>query len=107
MGMKNIRWGWSRPGPFAWCSRISRCCWSAARRLGRLMSPMRPMGGSTRPACLNPETGKPYGLDFPIITIADMVRVQKLLLDHLGVKHLLAVIGGSIGRMQVLPWGIA
>jgi homoserine O-acetyltransferase len=63
--------------------------------------------GTTGPSSINPASGKSYGLEFPIITIADMVNVQKLLLDELGVTGLLAVIGGSIGGMQVLQWSIA
>ncbi len=60
--------------------------------------------GSTGPSSINPETGKPYGLDFPMMTIGDMVVTQKALIDHLGITRLLAVIGGSVGGMQVLEW---
>ncbi len=60
--------------------------------------------GTIGPKEINPETGKPWGLEFPIITISDMVRCQALLLDHLGIDKVFAVIGGSMGGMQVLEW---
>jgi homoserine O-acetyltransferase len=63
--------------------------------------------GSTGPKAVNPETGRPFGLDFPLVSIRDMVRAQHLLLTKgLGVESLFAVIGGSMGGMQVLQWGI-
>ncbi|MFZ0131098.1 MAG: homoserine O-acetyltransferase [Desulfobacterales bacterium] len=60
--------------------------------------------GSTGPRSVNPATGQAFGHDFPLVTIGDMVRAQKALMDHLGIDKLLAVIGGSIGGMQVLEW---
>lgn len=60
--------------------------------------------GTTGPSSLNPATDKPYGLSFPGITIGDMVRLQKMLIDKLGIARLLAVTGGSMGGMQALEW---
>jgi len=62
--------------------------------------------GSTGPSSLNPATNRPYGLAFPFVTILDMVRAQKILLDHLGVSELHAVIGGSMGGMQAMLFSI-
>jgi len=62
--------------------------------------------GSTGPTSVNPRTGKPYNLSFPVLMVRDMVRAQKLLLDRLGIGSLLTVIGGSMGAMQALEWAI-
>ncbi len=64
--------------------------------------------GSSGPSSLNPETGEPFHLDFPLVSIGDMVRAQhRLLTDGLGLERLFAVVGGSMGGMQALQWGIA
>jgi homoserine O-acetyltransferase len=63
--------------------------------------------GSTGPSSINPRTGKPYALGFPVVTIADMVRAQRHLIDYLGIEKLLAIAGGSMGGMQVLQWTVS
>src|ERR1700720_1197893 len=62
--------------------------------------------GSTGPSSINPETGCPWAMSFPAITVADMVRLQKKLIDHMGIRRLLAVAGGSMGGMQALEWAV-
>ena len=63
--------------------------------------------GSTGPSSINPSTGRPYGLSFPVVTVGDMVRAQKRLVEHLGIEQLLSVAGGSLGGMQALQWAVA
>ena len=62
--------------------------------------------GTTGPSSTNPATGKPYGSDFPVITVADMVRTERAFLDELGIDRLAAVAGGSLGGMQAFEWAI-
>ncbi len=63
--------------------------------------------GTTGPSSINPTTGQPFAMSFPVITISDIVRLQKKLIDHLGIHQLLAVAGGSMGGMQALEWSVA
>src|SRR5437762_5497441 len=63
--------------------------------------------GTTGPGSINPATGCPFAMSFPVITIADMVRLQKALIDWFGIERLLAVSGGSLGGMQALEWAVA
>src|SRR5208283_2685162 len=63
--------------------------------------------GTTGPSSIDPATGRPYGMSFPVITISDMVRLQQMLVDLLGIRRLLAVTGGSMGGMQALEWAVA
>ena len=63
-----------------------------------------PMTGTVGPATINPDTGRPYGSTFPVVSIADFVRVQKALLDSMGVKKLAAVAGASMGSLQAMQW---
>jgi len=62
--------------------------------------------GTTGPSSVNPETGCPYAMTFPVITIGDMVRLQKMLIDWFGIERLLTVTGGSMGGMQALKWAV-
>ena len=62
--------------------------------------------GTTGPSADNPATGRPYGADFPVITVADMVRTERAFLDQLGIERLAAVAGGSLGGMQALEWAV-
>ena len=62
--------------------------------------------GTTGPSSIDPATGKPFGMTFPVVTIQDMVRLQKRLVEHLGIRRLLSVAGGSMGGMQALAWPV-
>jgi homoserine O-acetyltransferase len=62
--------------------------------------------GTTGPSSINPETGRPYGSDFPVITVADMVRTERAFLTQIGIHQLAAVAGGSLGGMQALEWAV-
>src|SRR5581483_11208356 len=78
---------------------LSRDCVICANMLGSCY-------GSTGPTSIHPATGKPYGADFPVVHIRDIVKTQSLLLDALGIERLRTVIGASIGGMQALQWAV-
>jgi homoserine O-acetyltransferase len=63
--------------------------------------------GSTGPTTINPETNRPYGSDFPLVTVSDWVNSQALLADHLGIERWAAVVGGSLGGMQAMQWALS
>src|SRR6188508_2233721 len=63
-------------------------------------------GGTTGPSSVDPVSGKPYGSDFPVITVADMVRTERAFLDEIGIERLAAVAGGSLGGMQAFEWAV-
>jgi homoserine O-acetyltransferase len=63
--------------------------------------------GTTGPSSIDPATGQPFAMSFPVVTISDMVRLQAKLMDHLGIERLLAIAGGSMGGMKVLEWAVA
>src|SRR3984885_8975912 len=63
--------------------------------------------GTSGPGSIDPQTGCPYAMSFPPVTIPDMVRLQKMLVEHLGIERLLAVSGGSMGAVQALQWAVA
>lgn len=69
--------------------------------------PSNPNVTTTGPATINPQTGEPYGLDFPVVTIRDFVNVQRLVIDSLGIEKLHAVVGASMGSLQALDWAAA
>ena len=76
-----------------------RCCIVSVNIIGSCY-------GTTGPTSTNSATGKPYGPDFPVVTVGDSVRAQAILIEHLGVKQLHAAVGGSIGGMQALEWAL-
>src|SRR5260221_679598 len=89
----------------------SWCGWSEAENASRTVKDSSNMlgssFGSTNGGSINPQTGEAYGPDFPNITIRDIVAAQKALLDHLGVRHLVAVAGPSYGGYQAFQWAVA
>jgi homoserine O-acetyltransferase len=91
--------------PGWWDLMIGRASPSTRPLFCHLLQCHRRLHGSTGPPP-RPATGKPYGLTFPVITIGDMVRAQKRLVEHLGVEKLLCALGGSMGGMQVLEWAV-
>ena len=107
-GSSHVFQGTNSPPVGGWWDSIGApgACFDPAKYFIICVNILGSCYGSSGPASINPATCKPYGTSFPIVTVRDFVQAQRLLLDHFGIKQLLAVAGGSLGGMQALTWAI-
>ncbi|MEX2684573.1 MAG: homoserine O-acetyltransferase [Candidatus Sigynarchaeota archaeon] len=108
-GSSHVFQGSDTASPGGWWDPMGApgACFDPARYFVVCVNLLGSCYGSSGPASINPSTGKPYGLSFPVVTVGDSVRAQHILIHHLGVDKILAVVGGSLGGMQALTWAIA